>query len=728
MYYLKVALPVYIFDSFYYKSTVPVLAGCRVSVNFHNRHLFGVVLSLCTTPPEDFPEKSIKQVENILDRIPYWNQQTLQLITFAASYQHMPIGEIIEIAQPVALRKGASSEPKPVKGYQLTDPSYAPRNEQQSKILQYLKDQPISNQELRGLNLSQSALRTLIKRQVITEFDMNSLKKDIFHNLLFTNKYTLNQEQTAAYNAIAGSIGKFQVFLLQGVTGSGKTEVYMQTIEQVLLKGQQVLVMVPEIGLTPQTIDRFHRHFNIPIAAMHSGLTDRERLDNYIACRDGNIGILIGTRSSVFTPFKNLGMIIVDEEHDQSYKQQDTCRYNGKNLAIYKAKLAGCPVVLGSATPSMESLYNALTGKYQRLVLSNRACKNSGSITTEIIDIQNTPLQAGISPRLLDSISQELQKGNQVIIFLNRRGYANQVICQNCGYVLQCENCDSFLTYHKSKHILNCHHCESSWALPDACPKCGAQSLTIEGNGTEQIEEFLHQALPDYPILRFDRDTITKPGDMQNHLEGILSGNYKIIIGTQIIAKGHHFPNVTLIALINIDSALFSNDFRSTEQLAQLYTQVAGRTGREEKPGKVILQSYVPNQAVLQTIVAEGYDTFAKYCLEERKYLDLPPYSFQALVRVENTDKARVYQFAEELYRCATGITRGDPEIGISLPYQAMMERKQNKYHVLIMIQSPSRVKISHLLDQIQELITSKRLNTFGVSYYIDVDPTEVLQ
>ncbi len=728
MYYLKVAVPVFIFDLFYYQCMEPVQVGCRVSVNFNNRKLYGVVMSVSQEPPTDFKGRYIKSIEEILDRKPYWNEQTLQLISFTAKYQHMPIGEIIDLAQPVALRKGASSDPKPIKAYKLLNYEYSPKNEQQGEIIKYLKMQPMSAQEFRGLNVSISALKTLSQKKVIEEFDLNTIEKDIFKNLVFSNKFELNEEQKFAYNEIVASLNKFQTFLLQGVTGSGKTEVYMQVIEEALLQKKQILVMVPEIGLTPQTIERFHRHFNVPIAAMHSGLTDRERLDNYIACRDGKIGILIGTRSSVFTPFKNLGLVIVDEEHDPSYKQQDTCRYNGKNLAIYKAKLAGCPIVLGSATPNLESLYNAQIGKYQKLVLKNKACKNSGLVTTEIIDTRNIPLNAGISPRLLENITQELKKGNQVIIFLNRRGYANHVVCQNCGNVLQCLYCDSYLTYHKSKHIINCHHCESSWNFPQACPKCGSPNLTIQGNGTEQIEEYLNQALPQYPTLRFDRDTITKPKELQSQLEGVLSGKYKIIIGTQLIAKGHHFPNVTLIALINIDAALFSNDFRATEQLAQLYTQVAGRTGREEKPGKVILQSYVPNHAILQTIVSDGYESFAKKCLEERKYLNLPPYSYQALIRIEGIDKQRVNLFSQNLYNLASNICKNRTDINVSLPYQALMERKQNKYHTLVMIQSASRQHISNLLDLIQENIASKNINVPGINCYVDVDPTEVLQ
>jgi primosomal protein N' (replication factor Y) len=727
MIYLQIAIPRTLFHLFTYKSDRAVEIGCRVHVNFNNSAVIGVVMGISDTPPLDLPLSKLKPICDVIDEKPYWNEQTLELIKFISTYQHAGIGAIIELAQPVSLRKGAPAVPREIRGFRLINQEYAPANSQQKKIMEVLRSQPLSSQECRGMNLSMSAITTLIKHHVVEAIDLNSIHRDIYSNLKFSNQLKLNEEQQRALDEINRNGCSFKVFMLQGVTGSGKTEVYMQAIEEVLLRKQQVLVMIPEIGLTPQSIARFHAHFNVPIAAMHSALTDRERLDNYLACRDGKVGILIGTRSSIFTPFKNLGMIIVDEEHDPSYKQQDTCRYNSRDLAVYKGKLAGCPVILGSATPCLETIYNADTGRYKRLQLSRKAFENAGKVETEIIDLKGQDLEAGISRHLLEEIHEELKKDNQVLIFLNRRGYAHHVICRNCGYVLQCGNCDSYLTYHKYNNTVNCHHCEAVQHMPENCPRCGSNQLYVEGNGTEQVEEYLRSVFPDYPAVRFDRDTMNSPQKLKDALAGILENRYRILIGTQILAKGHHFPNVTMIALLNIDGALFSNDFRATERLAQLYTQVAGRTGREEKKGKVVLQTYVPNNIVLQTIVAEGYESFTRSCLAERKYLNLPPFSHQVLLRLESTDREKVHRQTIELYQAM--LTFGEQFSGITInpPYQALMEKKQSKYHMLIIIQSASRKELLNFIANLDSFLEDKKISN-GVNCYVDVDPTEILQ
>ena len=727
MIYLQVAVPKTLFNLYTYKSDFPVPTGCRVNISFGRTSIIGVVMGTSESPPLDCPLEKLKPISGVIDEKPYWNDQTLELIKFIARYQHAGIGAIIDLAQPVALRKGAPATPRPVTAYRLADPAFTPANKQQQDLITALRNQPLTPQEIRGLNLSQSALTTLLRKGAAERIDLSTAERDIYADLTFTGKLTLNPEQQKALEAIRGSMDQFQVFLLEGVTGSGKTEVYMQAIEEVLRRRKQALVMIPEIGLTPQNIARFHHRFNVPMAAMHSALTDRERLDSYLGCRDGRIGILIGTRSSVFTPFTDLGIIIVDEEHDPSYKQQDTCRYNARDLAVYKGKLAGCPVILGSATPSLESLQNAASGRYRHLHLSSRACVNAGAVETEIIDLKGLELNSGICAHLLEEMKEELSKGNQVLVFLNRRGYASQVICSSCGHVLQCCNCDSYLTFHKYNGTLNCHHCEAVTPMPQTCPACGAQTLVIQGNGTEQVEEYLQQALPGYPTIRFDRDTMNSPGKLRDALEGVLNNHYRILIGTQILAKGHHFPNVTLIALLNIDGALFSNDFRATERLAQLYTQVAGRTGREEKSGRVVLQTYAPANIVLQTIVTDGYGIFAENCMAERRYLDLPPFSHQILLRIEGTDRERVHSSSHEIYQRLQKARESFPDVEISPPYQALMEKKQGKYHMLIMIQALNRTSLRKVLPAIDSFLEDRK-NSGGTSCYIDVDPTEILQ
>ena len=725
MYYLQVAVPLHLYDLFTYKSVQKIEPGCRVRINFKERNIIGVVIECYDSNPTDFSECKIKSVVESLDQEPYADSKTLELLRFTAKYQHTPLGMIINLAQPVAVRKGLDASRKPRFAYRLVNREYETKAVNQHKVIELLRNQDVSLTEFKGLNIPATCLRSLENKGIIRKFDLNEMDTDIFLNLKFSNQLTLNDEQRTALSAI-NSVNYFKVFLLKGVTGSGKTEVYMQAIETVLSRKQQVLVMVPEIGLTPQTIERFHKHFNVPIAAMHSSLSDRERLDNYLACRDGKIGILIGTRSSVFTPFKSLGLVVIDEEHDQSYKQQDTCRYNGKNIAIYKAKIADCPIILGTATPSLESYYNSKIGKYKLLELHNNAVLHHGIVTKGIIDLKHCSLSSGMSDHLINEMERELQKGNQVLIFLNRRGFANKIICNNCGYVFQCKFCDSFLTYHKNKNILNCHHCETNYPIPRQCPECNSNNIDIMGNGTEQLEEFLKSRFPDYPVIRIDRDTATHQYKLGSYIDDIKNNKYKILIGTQILSKGHHFPNVTLVGLLNIDQSLFSNDFRATEQLAQLYTQIAGRTGREEKDGRVLIQSYVPNNALLQTIINDGYDKFAELCLRERKYLNLPPFSFQALFRIVGSNKELLNCRAIEIYNTLLQI---DTEHGLTItePKPALMEKKQNKYHLILMIQSSSRKQLSTFLDKAVIELAKGKINS-KVEYFIDVDPSEVLQ
>jgi primosomal protein N' (replication factor Y) len=726
MYFLQVAVPLPLYGLFTYKSDVYVDSGCRIKVNFNNQNIIGLVLDCSESNNNNYPDSKIKYIDEIIDFEPYIDKDSLKLIKFTSEYQHSPIGMIVDLSQPTALRKGLKACRQPIYAYKLLNYNYKTRSDKQQKILKLLNNQTVSLAEFKGLNVHIPSLKVLEQKQVVLKFDLNSeINTDIFKNLQFNNKHVLNNEQQSALNEINNANG-FKVFLLHGVTGSGKTEVYMQAIENVLKRKQQVLIMVPEIGLTPQTIERFHNHFNIPIAAMHSALSERERLDNYLACRDGRIGILIGTRSSVFTPFKSLGMIIIDEEHDSSYKQQDTCRYNGKYIAIYKAKISNCPIVLGSATPSLESIYNCKIGKYQLLKLNSKAFVNHGKVIETIIDIRNSVLQAGLSDYLINAMQTELQQGNQVLIFLNKRGFANRVVCNDCGYVFKCKFCDSFLTYHKTKNILNCHHCEANYNVPSICPNCNSANFSIIGNGTEQIEEFLKQRFPDYPVVRIDRDSTSSRGKLDSYIEDIKNNKFKILIGTQILSKGHHFPNVTLVGLINVDQSLYSNDFRATEQLAQLYTQVAGRTGREEKDGKVLIQSYSPNNLILQTIIGEGYEKFVDYCLNERKYLNLPPFSYQALVRISSSNKETMNNCAYEIFNTLQKISR-DPSVTVEPPRSAVMEKKQNKFHVLIMIQSNKRKNLSLYLDNLVKELANNKINK-KTEIYIDIDPTEVLQ
>ncbi len=702
---------------------VPVV-GCRVRVNFHGQMLVGVVMDVSDTNPQDScPESRIKAISECIDTVPYSDKQSLELARFAADYCHWPIGETIECAMPILLRKGEICSRKIIPAYRLADhydETGDRRTSQQKQIIDALSKCPLKASEFWGMNFSKSALRTLIKKSIVEEFDYASfIKNSWISQLRFCSTIELNTEQADALGNICSSLGRFKTFLLNGVTGSGKTEVYMRAIEEALRQGKQALVMVPEISLTPQTIRRFHEHFNVPIAAMHSALSDADRLENYLSCRDGDTAILIGTRSSVFTPFKNLGIIIVDEEHDSSFRQSSGFRYDGRNLAVYRAKLANCPVVLGSATPSLETLANARSGKYAEIKLTRRAFQKPGRVQAELIDIRGAKLKAGLGESLLKAMNEELSKGNQAIVFLNRRGYASYLNCLSCGYTFTCGSCDSHLVYHKGSHRLECHCCDRRYPYPAACPDCGGTEFSIDGTGTEQIEEYLKIRFPEFPVARIDRDTMANKKKMQETLEAVVEKKYRILVGTQILAKGHHFPDVTLIALVNCDQALNSADFRASESFAQLYTQVAGRTGREEKNGKVILQTCEPGNETIQITMSQGYEAFANNCLEERRQLGLPPYSSQTAIRIDSKNRSEAHAAAIKTYSVISKLAARFSDVSVCPPRSAYTEKMQDRYLVTVLASSPSR---KHLHEVIEESLAEIEQNPFRSSVRVEAD------
>ena len=441
----------------------------------------------------------------------------------------------------------------------------------------------------------------------------------------------LNSAQQEAVDAVRKQIDQFQVFLLDGVTGSGKTEVYLRIVQAVLEHGRQALILVPEIGLTPQLLARFQRRISSPLAVLHSGLSDRERLNAWLAARDNHAQVVIGTRSAIFTPLEQPGVIIIDEEHDSSLKQQEGFRYHSRDLAIIRAREAQIPIILGSATPSLESLHNTHRKRYHNLSLPERV----GDAVTpdlQLLDIRNQNMSEGLSAPLLRAMQVHLEAGSQVLLFLNRRGFAPTLICHECGWLKQCRNCDAHMTLHLRRHRLICHHCGVEQAIPQGCAACGSVDLRALGQGTERIERALKKVFPDIGIARIDRDSTRRKGSLQNLLEDIHAGRRRILIGTQMLAKGHHFPDVTLVGIVNADQGLFGADYRAGEHMAQLVLQVAGRAGRAEKPGTVIIQTHHPEHPLLQTLVNHGYAAFAESTLLERKAACLPAFCQPGIV------------------------------------------------------------------------------------------------
>lgn len=604
------------------------------------------------------PPEKLKPIIEILDDEPLIPATLLKLYQWASDYYHYPIGEVVVGTLPKSLREG--------------------------------------------------------KPAVITANTAAADETTPSH-------LELNGPQRDAINAITHATG-FQTFLLAGVTGSGKTEVYLNCIDNVLTNNKQALVLVPEIALTPQTVARFRQRFNVPIELIHSNLTAKTRMQAWLKARRGDAAIIIGTRSAIFTPLLNPGMIILDEEHDPSFKQQSGFRYSARDLAVMRAQIENIPVILGSATPSLESLYNAQCQRYHLLRLPKRA-GNIRPPDIKILDLRQQHLESGLSQSLLKTIATHLTQHGQVMLFLNRRGYAPTMMCHGCGWIVLCHRCDARLTLHQNPKRLRCHHCGTSKLPPRVCPACQHSELMSLGIGTEQLENALHTHFPHHNIVRIDRDSTRKKGSMNDKLQRIHDSQADILIGTQMLAKGHHFANLTLVAIVNADSGLFSADFRSLERMAQLLVQVAGRAGREKR-GEVIVQTHHPTNPLLQLLLQKGYTEFALALLNERKLAAMPPFAHLALLRAEAVQSSLPMEFLQQVKQILD--TQKNNLIQIYGPVPATMERKAGKYRSQLLLQSPQRAALhtalKPLMMQISTLPTTRR-----VRWSLDIDPQEII-
>jgi primosomal protein N' (replication factor Y) len=529
----------------------------------------------------------------------------------------------------------------------------------------------------------------------------------------------LTAEQAQAVAAISAQPATFTPFLLQGATGSGKTEVYLRAVAAVLARSDNALVLVPEIALTPQLVARFRARFAVPLAVLHSGLTDTERLAAWRVAQTGVARIVIGTRSAVFAPLPRLGLVIVDEEHDSSYKQQEGgCRYSARDLAVRRAQQARVPVVLGSATPSLETLHNVATGRYQRLLLPRRA-DQAGAARIALIDLRSQVMHTGISTAVTQAMQRHLDQAGQVLVFINRRGYAPTLLCTACGWIAPCHSCDARMTVHSAAGRLRCHICGADEALPARCPRCGFDVKPV-GQGTERVEEALAALFPQYPLVRLDRDTARKASDVETVMQAVLDGHARILVGTQMVTKGHHFPDVTLVVVLNADQGLFSTDFRASERLAQTIVQVAGRAGRATRPGEVLLQTEYPEHPLLQSLLAGGYEGFAAAALAERAHAQWPPFGRMTLLRASARAAAQATDFLVAARRAA-----GRPE-GVRLlgPVNAAMARRAGRHHAQLLLESTGRGALHRFLDAwlpcIERLPAARR-----VRWALDVDPLE---
>ena len=738
-------------------AALPPIGG-RVQVSFGRQTLIGIVVDHIDSNQSDVPLNKLKAIKQVIDTDPILDLQMLSLARWLASYYHYPLGDVLSVMLPTLIRQGKPLDMLVTHWRILPNVSEddfhsnAHKQKQQFAMLKLHGEHGASEDTLLLEGMERPFLKRLEENGLIERFlEEQAAPRPV---TLAKMPLTLNEQQQQAVDKIVATAkqAKYGGFLLNGVTGSGKTEVYLQAMQAILEAGKQVLVLVPEIGLTPQTRARFAARFAANILLLHSGLNVTQRLHGWEDCRQGRAQIIIGTRSSILHPFADLGLIVVDESHDQSYKQQDTLRYHAADVALYRGYQLGIPVVLGTATPSLEHLKLVQDGKLTELLLTQRA-GNAKEATMQLVDARDTPTkysdspaaptqQASLLPNLKGSqntgltddtivaIRETLEAGEQVLVFLNRRGYAPILLCEACGWQADCVRCEAHMTVHHSQlntqqpSYLKCHHCDWQASIPLACPDCASVNLNAVGMGTTRLTESLHALFSNpqtskktYPIIQIDRDTTRKKDSWEDIYRRINSGNPAILVGTQMVAKGHHFPNVTLVCLPNADRGFLSPDFRSPEHTAQLIVQVAGRSGRGSKPGKVLIQTVQPENPLLRKLVRDGYQPFALELLKERKMLGLPPYTYGALIRCE----AKTLQQATQVLKDAIAIMPPH-ELAILGPIDAPMKMKNSRYHSQLLLLSKQRPQLHQLLNfwwpQVLQLPSAKYLKLT-----LDVDP-----
>ncbi len=718
---LRVALPVPLPQLFDYAPPPgpvpdPGMTGQRVRVPFGSRELVGVVAGIGQVEDPGGLRAAIEWI----DTTPLLTGELWRSLQWLARYTHAPLGEVISTGLPGPLRRGEAVPDTHQWGWQLTDAGHDPqpklRNGTRPQRLAECLAEGVVNEDRLDTVMDdwRSAARSLAKRGLVERIALA-------HSPAVASPAggpAPNAEQADAIAAITAADG-FAAYLLDGVTGSGKTEVYLQAIVACLARGKQALVLVPEIGLTPQTLSRFRNRLGIPVHVLHSGLNDNERARVWAAAARGEAQVIVGTRSAVFTPLPNAGLIVIDEEHDGSYKQQDGIRYHARDFALVRAKALDVAVVLGSATPSLESLHNAQAGRYTHLRLKQRAGAARPPVV-RVLDVRKRPLRDGLSPEVLAGISQHLQAGHQVLVFKNRRGYAPVLLCHDCGWTAPCQRCDAPMTVHAGGRRLQCHHCGARQSAPLACPDCGSLALQPQGIGTERLEEHLVEAFPDFPVIRIDRGTTGKRDALETQLAS-LGDRAGILVGTQILAKGHDLPKLTLVVVVGIDEGLFSADFRASEKLAQQLIQVAGRAGRAVDAGEVWLQTHHPGHPLLETLVNGGYHAFAHAELQQREAAGFPPFAHLALLRAE----AQQVEHANAMLSAVRALIPDDAAVERYGPMPAPMPRRAGYQRTQLLLSSPARRPLHGVLDQVTPQIAGLP-QARRVRWSLDVDPMDL--
>ncbi len=725
---VQVAIPTPLYRVFDYRwnSSLPITRGVRVGVPFGPRKVVGIVLGAIES--SDVPENKLRPVGQVYDTEPVIATDLMELLCWASRYYHYPLGEVLSSSLPALLRKGQAATISEREFYRWTGPNPLPdalnRAHVQKGLAHYLEN--LSGKLAGADSLARisprwrSSIAGLIDKGWV---EVETALK-IPDNKARGSAPSLSEEQRAAVEQVIESLDQKTAkrFLLNGVTGSGKTEVYLRCIAKAQSMGLQVLVLVPEISLTPQLMSRFEQRIDGCLVCLHSGLNNTERLQNWLCAAQGYADVVIGTRSSILAPMPRLGLVIVDEEHDGSFKQQDGFRYHARDLALMRANAQHCPVVLGSATPSLESLKNVAVGKLIELPLTIRA---GGAVPPSIglMDIRRRKLKEGLSDRMIDAIREHLDNAGQVLMFINRRGFAPTLLCNDCGAAADCKRCDAHMTVHARTNRLRCHHCGAERSMPSTCESCRSPQLDRVGYGTERIANVLAEEFPDVTIARIDRDTTRRKGALEEQLAMAISGEARILVGTQLLAKGHHFPKLTLVGILDADRGLFGTDFRALEHMGQLVLQVAGRAGREANRGSVLVQTRNPDNPLLQTLVNDGYASFAQVLMDERRLAELPPYSFMAVVRAEAASANEPHEFLMQVASSLEAGKRG--QLDVLGPAPAPMERLGGRFRAQLLLQSDKRSSLNESLSRLTGLI-NQLPGARRCRWSIDVDPVDL--
>ena len=721
---VRVALDVPLSKLFDYSlgNDISISPGQRVLVSFGRKEMVGVAIE-CVASSALLAER-IKPVLRVLDDTPAMPDELLGLLHFCSDYYHYPLGATVLAALPSRLRIKRAIAIQEEMQYVLSSSGCAldlillpKRKVVQHRILAALRLGALSIAQVRALSSSGvSALKGLLDAGWVETRAVAS----IHDTSTFSDTHTLTLEQQQAVDMIATTVC-FSCILLHGITGSGKTEVYVHAMNRILQQGGQVLLLVPEINLTPQLENYFRGRLpDVELVSLHSGLSDDERMRNWLHAQSGRARIILGTRLAVFAPLPRLALVIVDEEHDASFKQQDGLRYSARDVAIFRASQRDVPIVLGSATPSLESYYNAQSGRYKMLRLTQRAVTQAKLPTINCINIGNVAMQHGLSEPLMKALSERLQRGEQSLIFVNRRGYAPVLMCSACGWMSGCTNCAGKLVLHLKDGRLRCHHCGHQERVPQACPSCGNTDLQPIGVGTQRIESMLRESFPGARILRVDRDSTRNKGAWQVMRQQIQDNAVDILVGTQMLAKGHDFPNLTLVGVVNPDSALYSNDFRASEKLFSQLTQVAGRAGRADKPGQVLIQTAFPEHPLFNSLQRHDYDAWAKTLVDERKSAGFPPFVYQVLLRAEAKSEPHVYSF---LGRAREDAIKLAMPVDVYSVVPAVMPRRANHFLAQLLVQSEARKSLQQFLREWYPLLGVLADNKLRWS--LDIDPMD---